>query len=281
MDIKDSVVLVTGANRGIGAEWVRQLRARGAAKIYAAARDPQSVDRVDGVVPLALDVTDRAQVTAAATQAGDVRIVVNNAAISVKQPLIGGDIDKIRDEFETNAFGIVYVAAAFAPVLKANGGGAIVNALSAVSWFSFPGMAGYSASKSAAWSLTDALRLELADQGTLVIGLHSGAVDTAMGDNFPIDKIDPHGQRRPGRTRGRANRGSRRRDQPRHQEHADLRPGTLRGHPQLTLSTVLPTRLPCGIFSRAATARSRGSAVETSTFRAPLSISAANCSSAT
>ena len=192
MDINGSVVLVTGANRGIGAEWVRQLRERGAAKIYAAARDPQSIPRSDGVVPLALDVTDRAQVAEAAAAASDVTIVVNNAAVSHRQPLLGADLDKVHDEFETNVFGLVYVAEAFAPVLKANGGGAIVNALSAVSWFSFPGMAGYSATKSAAWNLTDALRLELADQNTLVVALHSGAVATAMGDNFPIDKVDPH-----------------------------------------------------------------------------------------
>jgi NAD(P)-dependent dehydrogenase (short-subunit alcohol dehydrogenase family) len=192
MEIEGSVVVVTGANRGIGAEWVRQLRERGAAKVYAGARDPKSVARPpDGVVPIALDVTAREQVLAAAEQANDVQIVINNAAISIRQPLIGGDLDKIHDEFETNVFGLVHVSQAFAPVLKANGGGAIVNALSAVSWFSFPGMAGYSATKAAAWNLTDALRLELADQGTLVVALHSGAVATPMGDNFPIDKVEP------------------------------------------------------------------------------------------
>jgi len=191
MDINGSVVLVTGANRGIGAEWVRLLHERGAAKIYAAARDPQSISPSQGVVPLALDITDRGQVADAAAHASDVTIVVNNAAVSHRQPLLGADLDKVHDEFETNVFGLVHVAEAFAPVLKANGGGAIVNALSAVSWFSFPGMAGYSATKSAAWNLTDALRLELADQNTLVMALHSGAVATTMGDNFPIDKVDP------------------------------------------------------------------------------------------
>jgi NAD(P)-dependent dehydrogenase (short-subunit alcohol dehydrogenase family) len=191
MEIKGSVVLVTGANRGIGAEWVRQLRERGAAKIYAAARDPQTVSPADGVVPIALDVNNQAQVVAAAEQANDVQIVINNAAISISQPLVTADLGKIRNEFDTNVFGLLSVAQAFAPVLKANGGGALVNALSAVSWFSFPGMAGYSATKAAAWNLTDALRLELADQGTLVVGLHSGAVETSMGDNFPIDKVEP------------------------------------------------------------------------------------------
>jgi NAD(P)-dependent dehydrogenase (short-subunit alcohol dehydrogenase family) len=191
MQINGAIVLVTGANRGIGAEWVKQLRERGAAKIYAGARDPQSVSPADGVVPIALNVTDKAQVAAAAEQARDVQIVVNNAAVLFSQPLIGANLDKVHDEFETNVFGPVYVAQAFAPVLRANGGGAIVNALSAVSWFSFPGMAGYSATKAAAWNLTDALRLELHDQGTLVVALHSGAVATAMGDQFPIDKVGP------------------------------------------------------------------------------------------
>jgi NAD(P)-dependent dehydrogenase (short-subunit alcohol dehydrogenase family) len=191
MEIKGSVVLVTGANRGIGAEWVRRLRERGAAKIYAGARDPHSVSPADGVVPIALDVTDKAQVAAAAEQAKDVQIVINNAAVLYSQPLVGADLDKIHAEFETNVFGPIYVAEAFAPVLKANGGGAIVNALSAVSWFSFPGMAGYSATKAAAWNFTDALRLELKDQGTLVVALHSGAVATSMGDQFPIDKVGP------------------------------------------------------------------------------------------
>jgi NAD(P)-dependent dehydrogenase (short-subunit alcohol dehydrogenase family) len=191
MNIAGSVVLVTGANRGIGAEWVRQLRQRGARKVYAAAREPNSVATADGVVPLALDVTDQAQIRAVAAHAEDVQIVVNNAGTAFRQPLIGGDLGKIHSEFEVDVFGPVYVAEAFAPVLKANGGGAIVNALSTVSWFSFPGMAGYSAAKAAAWSLTDALRLELAEQGTQVLALHEGPVTTPMGDNFPIDKINP------------------------------------------------------------------------------------------
>ena len=191
MEIKGSVVLVTGANRGIGAEWVRQLRERGAAKIYAAARNPETVEPAEGVVPIVLDVNDPAQVAAAAEQAKDVQIVINNAAIVHSQPIVTADIAKVRNEFETNVFGLLSVAQAFAPILKANGGGALLNALSAVSWFSFPGMAGYSATKAAAWNLTDALRLELADQGTLVVGLHSGAVDTAMGNQFPIDKVEP------------------------------------------------------------------------------------------
>ncbi|RTL69593.1 MAG: SDR family NAD(P)-dependent oxidoreductase [Pseudonocardiaceae bacterium] len=191
MKISGSTVLVTGANRGIGAEFVRGLRERGAAKVYAAARDTASVAAADGVEALRLDVTDQASVDAAARRATDVQIVVNNAGIAVSQPLVGGNLDRIHDEFEVNVFGPVRVSTAFAPVLGANGGGVIVNALSAVSWFSFPGMAGYSAAKAAAWSITDALRLELAEQNTQVLALHMAAVATEMGDNFPIDKILP------------------------------------------------------------------------------------------
>lgn len=191
MEISGSVVIVTGANRGIGAEFVRQLRERGAAKIYAGARNPQSMAPADGVVPLALDVVNKAQVAEVAASATDVQIVINNAGIAVRQPLIDGDLDVIHREFETNVFGPVYMAEAFAPVLKVNGGGAILNALSTVSWFSFPGMAGYSATKAAAWSFTDALRLELKEQGTQVLGLHMGPVATEMGANFPLDKIEP------------------------------------------------------------------------------------------
>jgi NAD(P)-dependent dehydrogenase (short-subunit alcohol dehydrogenase family) len=191
MQISGSVALVTGANRGIGQEFVTQLRARGAAKVYATARAPQTIAPAAGVEPLALDVTDTASVAAAASRAADAQIVINNAGIAVLQPLLGADYDAIRAEFEANVYGPLYVAEAFAPILAANGGGAIVNALSAVSWLSFPGAASYSATKAAAWSLTDALRLELAGQGTQVLALHMGAVDTEMGQKFPLDKISP------------------------------------------------------------------------------------------
>ncbi|ODU07422.1 MAG: hypothetical protein ABS81_01310 [Pseudonocardia sp. SCN 72-86] len=161
------------------------------AKVYAAARATASVASANGVEAIRLDVTDQASVEAAARLATDVQIVINNAGIAVGQPLVGGNLDRIHDEFGVNVFGHVRVSAAFAPALKANGGGVIVNALSAISWFSFPGMAGYSAAKAAAWSITDALRLELAGQGTHVLALHMAAVATEMGDQFPIDKIPP------------------------------------------------------------------------------------------
>lgn len=133
--------------------------------------------------PIELDVTDKDQIAAAAARAGDVQIVINNAGAFFPRPLLGGDIEAVHREFETNVFGPVYVTEAFAPILAANGGGAVVNALSAVSWFSFPGAAAYSATKAAAWSLTDALRLELAAQGTQVLAFHTGPVETELGSS--------------------------------------------------------------------------------------------------
>ena len=190
MQIKGSVVLVTGANRGIGAEFVRQLKQRGATKIYAAARNADSVT-VDGVEAIALDVTDAEQVAAAAELAGDVQLVINNAGSSSGLTFVDGDLDGIRREFETNFYGPLALTRAFAPALAANGGGAVINALSALSWISAPGATVYAASKAAAWSLTDGIRLELAGQGTQVLGMHMGMVDTDMTAGFEIAKISP------------------------------------------------------------------------------------------
>src|SRR3954471_17268548 len=181
MRIEGSVALVTGAGRGIGAEFVRQLSERGAALVYAGVRDLSSVEPRDGVEALPLDVTDRAQIAAAVARATDVQLLVNNAGIVAVQPLVGGEEAIVRGEFETNVFGLLRVSSAFAPALAANGGGALLNVLSAASWISVPGTASYSASKAAAWSLTDGLRLELAGQGTRVTAVHMGPVDTDMG----------------------------------------------------------------------------------------------------
>ena len=190
MQIKDSVVFVTGANRGIGAEFVRQLKERGAAKIYAATRNVDSID-VDGVEVIALDVTDPAQVEAAAALAGDVQLLINNAGSSTGFGLVDGDISGIRKEFETNFFGPLALTRAFAPALARNGGGAILNVLSAISWISSPGATTYAATKAAAWSLTDGARIELKDQGTQVLGMHMGMVDTDMTAGWDIAKISP------------------------------------------------------------------------------------------
>jgi NAD(P)-dependent dehydrogenase (short-subunit alcohol dehydrogenase family) len=190
MQLKNAVVLVTGANRGIGAAFVAQLKERGAAKIYAASRNPSAVD-VAGVEPIQLDITDPSQVRAVADVAGDVQILINNAGISTSTSLISGDVADIRREMDTNFFGPLLMTQAFAPILKANGGGAILNVVSALSWFTIPGAGAYAASKAAAWHLTDSARLELADQGTHVVGVHMGLVDTDMAAGLQAPKISP------------------------------------------------------------------------------------------
>jgi len=177
MQITDSTALVTGANRGLGRAFAEALRDRGARKVYATARRPENVD-IPGVEVLALDVTDPASVAAAAAVARDVTLVVNNAGTSTGANLVTGDAAAIRLEMDTHFFGTLEVVRAFAPALRANGGGAILNVLSALSWFSFDGSNAYAAAKAAAWSLTNGIRLEL--PGTQVTGLHLGTADTDM-----------------------------------------------------------------------------------------------------
>ncbi|MCU1481771.1 MAG: short chain dehydrogenase, partial [Subtercola sp.] len=166
------------------------LKERGAAKIYAASRTPSAVD-VHGVEPIHLDITDPSQVRAVADAAGDVQVLINNAGISTGTSLISGDVALIRREMDTNFFGPLLMIQAFAPILKANGGGAILNVVSALSWFTVPGAGAYAASKAAAWQLTDSARLELADQGTHVVGVHMGLVDTDMAAGVQAPKISP------------------------------------------------------------------------------------------
>jgi NAD(P)-dependent dehydrogenase (short-subunit alcohol dehydrogenase family) len=191
MKIHGSVALVTGANRGIGRHFAQQLLERGATKVYAAARNPERID-LPGVEPLRLDITDPASVAAAAEAAPDVTVLVNNAGISTLANLVTGDEALIRQDMETNYFGTLNMVRAFAPILAAGGGGAILNMLSGASWRS-PGVIAdaYAASKAASWSLTNGVRLELAAQGTQVIGLQVGLVDTDMTADLDAPKSDP------------------------------------------------------------------------------------------
>jgi NAD(P)-dependent dehydrogenase (short-subunit alcohol dehydrogenase family) len=189
MKINGSVALVTGANRGLGRVYARELVARGAAKIYGAARHPDAVTE-PGVIPIALDITDPAQVTQAAAQCPDVSVLVNNAGILKYSTFIGApSLDAARAEMETNYFGTLCMSRAFAPVLAANGGGAIVNMLSVSSFYTNPFDASYGASKSAGWSLTNGIRTELHHQGTLVVAVHAAYIDTDMAalTNAPKD----------------------------------------------------------------------------------------------
>ncbi|MEV4629741.1 SDR family oxidoreductase [Micromonospora sp. NPDC049523] len=189
MKISGSTALVTGANRGLGRHFARQLLERGAKKVYATARRPELVD-LPGVEVLRLDITDPASVRAAASAAHDVTLLVNNAGISTGTNLVTGDLDTIRREMDTHYYGTLHMVRAFAPVLAASGG-AILNVLSAMSWFAYDGANAYGAAKAAQWSLTNGIRLELAAQGTLVTGLHLGAADTDMMADYEGEKVDP------------------------------------------------------------------------------------------
>jgi NAD(P)-dependent dehydrogenase (short-subunit alcohol dehydrogenase family) len=181
MEIKNQVALVTGANRGIGRHFVTELLRRGAAKVYAAARTPASVD-VPGATPLRLDVTDDDSVTAVSEQAQDVTVLVNNAGVAALTPFVGGDLAGARREMEVNYWGTLRMVRAFAPILGSNGGGGILDVLSQSSFRAFGFADTYGAAKAAAWQLTNGVRLELAGQGTQVTGLAMALVDTDMSD---------------------------------------------------------------------------------------------------
>lgn len=190
MDFKNQVALVTGANRGIGLQFVEELKERGVRKIYATARRPDTIT-AEGVEVLTLDLTDHESVVRAARAASDVTLLVNNAGISTGTQLVTGDLDEIRRELDTHFWGTLDVIREFSPVLAANGGGAIVNVLSALSWFTYPGSGAYAVAKAAEWSMTNGVRLELAQQGTLVQGVHLGAADTDMMAGYEGPMVHP------------------------------------------------------------------------------------------
>lgn len=187
--LNGAVVLVTGANGGLGQEFVKQALERGAVKVYASARTPREWND-PRIVPLALDVTDVASIAAAAAVASDTSVVINNAGIfRLGDALTVGSLDAIRETFETNFFGAIQVVREFAPVLGRNGGGALIDVHSVLSWIGLAGS--YSASKAALWSATNSFRLELAPQGTHVVGLHLGYTDTPMISAVTDPKNDP------------------------------------------------------------------------------------------
>lgn len=192
MNVLDQIALVTGSNRGIGRQFVLELLERGAAKVYATARRPELLDFDDPrVVPLWLDLLDHESVVAAAKAAPDVTILVNNAGIATGASLVTGDLADVHRTMDTHFWGTLDVIREFAPVLAANGGGAIVNVLSALSWFASPGTGSYAAAKAAEWNMTNGVRIELAAQGTLVQGVLLGAADTDISAGYDGPKIDP------------------------------------------------------------------------------------------
>jgi NAD(P)-dependent dehydrogenase (short-subunit alcohol dehydrogenase family) len=190
MDISQATAFVTGANRGLGRQLAGELLARGAT-VYAGARNLASVD-LPGAIPVAIDITDPASVAAAAAATGDVNLLINNAGSATGAQLLdAADLDKLHVEIDTHYFGTLSVVRAFAPQIAARGGGAILNILSVLSWVSYPQLGGYAAAKSAEWSLTNALRVQLAPDGIRVSGLYVGFMDTDMAAAVTAPKEDP------------------------------------------------------------------------------------------
>jgi NAD(P)-dependent dehydrogenase (short-subunit alcohol dehydrogenase family) len=191
MDIEGCKALVTGANRGLGKVYAEALLAAGAAKVYAGARDPATISD-PRLIPVRLDVTSAADIAAAAKACGDIDLLVNNAGAMLSTPMLAeGSEAALRAELEVNVFGVLGLISAFAPVLARNGGGAIVNMLSVVSWYVYPFNATYCASKHAALALTDAVRIQLKGQGTRVLGVYAGFIDTDMAAQFDGPKTSP------------------------------------------------------------------------------------------
>ncbi|URG54331.1 SDR family oxidoreductase [Pectobacterium quasiaquaticum] len=192
MKIHGSVALVTGANRGLGAAFVRALLAAGARKVYAAARDPITIIE-PGVVPVRLEVTNSEQINALAKELSDVNLLINNAGVGGTGSILDpSSIDSLRVQLETNAIGPLRMTQAFAPILATGKGSAVINVISALSWATLPGMTGsYSASKAAAWALSNAMRQELKAQGTEVLSLHVAFMDTDMARGVPGKKALP------------------------------------------------------------------------------------------
>ncbi|OFA00556.1 SDR family oxidoreductase [Duganella sp. HH101] len=191
MNFKDAVVLITGANRGLGKALAQAALAAGARKVYAGARNPAAVT-LAGVTPIRMDVTDAAHIAAAVQAIPDLTILINNAGIFSGSSVAGPEaLASVRAEMDTNFYGPMALSLAFAPTLQRNGGGAIVNILSALSWITIPGSGTYSISKAAAWALTNGLRADLRAQNTQVLAAHMGYMDTDMTGGVDAPKSAP------------------------------------------------------------------------------------------
>ncbi|HEY0495350.1 MAG TPA: SDR family oxidoreductase [Kutzneria sp.] len=189
MDFTKTVAVVTGANRGLGRHFAEQLVARGA-KVYATARRPETID-IEGVTPLRLDITDHASIEAAAKVATDTTLLINNAGTSSEKSVLAADFDTIRQELETHYVGPLAAIRAFAPIIERNGGGAILNVASVLSWYHAPSNGAYVVAKAAEWAMSNVVRQELAPKGITVTGLHVGYMDTDMAAHVTSGKSDP------------------------------------------------------------------------------------------
>jgi NAD(P)-dependent dehydrogenase (short-subunit alcohol dehydrogenase family) len=196
MKLQSTTALVTGANRGIGRAFVEALLNAGVQKVYAAARDRNSLDAIVAidparVVPLQVDVTDHHLVSHLSEQAPDVNLLINNAGVLSFGSILETPVETIHQQFDINFYGTLNMARAFVPVLEQNGGGAIVNVLTLVALASMPGLAAYNASKAAAWSMTQSLRASVVDKNIEVYGVFPGAVDTDMLAGVDMAKTSP------------------------------------------------------------------------------------------
>lgn len=196
MNTENAIALVTGANRGIGRAFVEALLERGARRVYATARNPALLDSVvmrdrARIIPLKLDITNQRDVQTAAEQAADVNLLINNAGILSSGGLLSSEIGLLQQDLNTNYLGTLAMIRRFAPVIERNGGGSIVNILTLIALVSMPGFGGYSASKAAAYSMTQAVRAELAPKGISIHGVFPGAVDTDMLRGVEMPKTSP------------------------------------------------------------------------------------------
>jgi NAD(P)-dependent dehydrogenase (short-subunit alcohol dehydrogenase family) len=189
MIISEQVAFVTGANRGFGRHLTLELLSRGA-KVYGGARNPETIN-IPGVIPVKLDITNTQEVEAAVILAKDVTLLINNAGSATGATLLDDEVEKIHLEFDTHFFGTLSMVRAFAPIIKKNGGGSILNVLSALSWFSSGTVGAYSAAKAAEWALTNDLRLNLYPHNIRVSGLHVGFMDTDMTTSLEVPKASP------------------------------------------------------------------------------------------
>jgi NAD(P)-dependent dehydrogenase (short-subunit alcohol dehydrogenase family) len=190
--LSGKIVLVTGANRGIGAALVHQLLSAGAVKVYAAARNPAALpDFGDArVQALQLDITDEASVAAAARAAGDIDVLINNAGVAAAGDVLDSDLSVLQRDMDTNYYGTIRATRAFAPLVP-DQTGVIVNVVSIVGLTASPGMPGYAASKAALQSFTQSLRYKLSPRGVSVLGVYPGPIDTDMARDLPWDKATP------------------------------------------------------------------------------------------